>query len=255
MPVEQIRLKIWIITLLLGGLGWNFAAKPVFSQNQFVRPQVARELGNPEPIRSPHFGPLSQTSRATPANQPAIEDENVKVASYVETSRAPNPGAIQKQPAAWETLSGKLGQQFSNMDWQRMVASLAIVIGGYLALIWMLRLASPEQSRRKLPTEVVNIVGQTPFGPQRQLQLVRLGSKLVLLLVGPQGTQPIGEVTDPNEVEHLVCLCDPKARRQAARQGYTRKPETNQPNPSMEEFVRALQKALAKSGGVTEYEA
>jgi flagellar biogenesis protein FliO len=243
MPVEQIRLKTWILILLFSGLGWDFVDNPAFSQNQYVRPHVARELGNPEPFGLPQ----------TPL--PAIRDENVKVASYVETSRAPNPAAMQKQTAAWELWSEKLGQQFSNMDWQRMVASLAMVIGGYLALIWVLRIVSPEQARRKLPTEVVKIVGQTPFGPQRQLQLVRLGSKLVLLLVGPQGTQPIGEVTDPNEVEHLVCLCDPKARRQAARIGYTRKPEPNQPNPSMEEFVRALQKALANSGGVTEYEA
>ena len=60
---------------------------------------------------------------------------------------------------------------------------------------------------KALPTEVVEVMGRTPFGPQQNLQLVRLGNKLLLLLNGPDGTHPIGEVSDPSEVEYLASLC------------------------------------------------
>ena len=32
------------------------------------------------------------------------------------------------------------------------------------------------------------------------------------MIHGPDGTQPIGEVTDPAEVEHLVALCNGRTR-------------------------------------------
>ncbi len=91
----------------------------------------------------------------------------------------------------------------------KMLGSLALVLGGYFGFVWLMRKISPA-SNSQLPVEVVQILGRTAFGSRQNLQLVRLGSKLVLLLNGPEGTHPIGEITDPAEVQHLISLCAPK---------------------------------------------
>ena len=66
---------------------------------------------------------------------------------------------------------------------------------------------SQNGARTGLPSEVLEVIGQTSFGPRRTLQLVRLGNKLLLILNSPEGTHPIGEVTDAEEVEHITRVC------------------------------------------------
>lgn len=88
----------------------------------------------------------------------------------------------------------------------KMLSSLALVLGGYFAVVWITRKLSPASNSR-LPADVVDVLGRTPFGQKQSLQLVRLGNKLLLLLEGPDGTHPIGEITDPQEVHQLTTQC------------------------------------------------
>jgi len=97
---------------------------------------------------------------------------------------------------------------FQNIDIGRMLGSLALVLGGYFSLVWVSRQFGGGNG--KVPSEVLEILGQVPFGPKKQLQIVRLGSKLLLLINSPEGTHPIGEITDPEEVEYLASLCQGK---------------------------------------------
>ncbi len=107
----------------------------------------------------------------------------------------------------------KFGSYFQNFDVGRMLGSLALVLGGYFSLVWVSRHFGENG---KVPSEVLEILGQTPFGPKKQLQIVRLGSKLLLLINSPDGTHPIGEITDPEEVEHLASLCQGRKTASAA---------------------------------------
>jgi len=102
----------------------------------------------------------------------------------------------------------KFGSYFHNFDAARMIGSLALVLGGYFGLVWVSRHFGGGNG--KVPKEVVEVLGQTSFGPKKHLQIVRLGSKLLLLINGPEGTHPIGEITDPQEVEYLASLCSGK---------------------------------------------
>ena len=94
---------------------------------------------------------------------------------------------------------------FGGADLGKMLGSLALVLGGYFGLVWVFR--TFNGASRALPTEVLEVMGHAPYGPKQSLQLVRLGSKLLLLINGPDGTQPVGEITDPVEVEYLSGLC------------------------------------------------
>ncbi len=130
-----------------------------------------------------------------------IRDDAVDEFSGVEDS--------YQQVGSW---GERLKQKFAGADVQKMIGSLAIVLGGYFGFVWVWRRFSPGGSGG-LPSEVLQVVGQTTFGPKKTLQLVRLGTKLLLLINGPEGTHPIGEITDPTEVEHITSLCSGRGTR------------------------------------------
>jgi flagellar biogenesis protein FliO len=96
-----------------------------------------------------------------------------------------------------------------------MSASLFLVLGGFFILAWFVRRMAP-QAQRPLPREVVEVLGRSPLGPRRQLQLIRFGGKLVLTSVSNDGVQPISEVTDPDEVQNLTQQCRRKVESETA---------------------------------------
>lgn len=105
-----------------------------------------------------------------------------------------------------ESWVGKLKRTAASSDIGRMLGSLALVLGLYFGFVWIMRRLSPS-GNQTLPREVIELMGQIPFGPKRNLQLIRLGSKLLLIINSAEGSQALGEITDPNEVEYLVALC------------------------------------------------
>ena len=58
-----------------------------------------------------------------------------------------------------------------------------------------------------LPREVLEVLGRAPLAERKQMQLLRLGNKLVLIAVSPTGTDTLAEITDPVEVDRLTGCC------------------------------------------------
>jgi len=134
----------------------------------------------------------------------------------------------QWQEGQWQD---KFKSYFQNFDVGRMLGSLALVLGGYFSLVWVSRQFGGGNG--KVPSEVLEILGQVPFGPKKQLQIVRLGSKLLLLINSPEGTHPIGEITDPEEVEYLASLCQGRKTTNAANVLRIAKAAASQPSDSI----------------------
>lgn len=86
-------------------------------------------------------------------------------------------------------------------------AGVAITVGLLLSFVWLLRSLSPKSSRQ-LPREVVEVLGRLPLAGKQTTQLVRVGSKLVLVAVTPEGATTLTEIADPEEVARLVAACD-----------------------------------------------
>ena len=84
--------------------------------------------------------------------------------------------------------------------------SLAVVLGLFFAVVWMMRRASPKGSAL-LPGEVVEVLGRAPLAGRQQMHLLRCGNKLLLVSVTPAGAETLTEVTDPLEVDRLAGLC------------------------------------------------
>jgi flagellar biogenesis protein FliO len=112
-----------------------------------------------------------------------------------------------RRPMDWASLS-----RWTKQPITAAVLSLAIVLMLYLIMRGWWR----GNSRRRpvyLPRQVVEVIGYVPMGNRQQLQLVRLGSKLVLVAVTAGGAKSLAEVTDPVEVDQILaaCRCGPSA--------------------------------------------
>lgn len=163
-------------------------------------------------------------------------------------------------------LTGKFQSLLGSSETGKMLGSLALVLGLYFAFVWVMRKINPG-GNRGLPPEVISVMGQIPFGPRRNLQLVRLGSKLLLLMNSPEGTQPLGEITDSTEVEYLSSLCPGKTQSKNDRfnavQHATQRladaasppsahPRTVQPNTNLTQVIKILENAAKQGGAVFE---
>jgi flagellar motor switch/type III secretory pathway protein FliN/flagellar biogenesis protein FliO len=89
-----------------------------------------------------------------------------------------------------------------------VVGSLAIVLGVFFLLAWVLRRTSPSAAG-VLPSEVFEVLGRAPLGQRQQVRLLRCGNKLLLVSGGAPGcnTKTLTEITDPLEVNRLASLC------------------------------------------------
>jgi flagellar biogenesis protein FliO len=97
-----------------------------------------------------------------------------------------------------------------------LLFSLGVVVGLFYGAAWFIRRSLPPAARR-LPTEVVEVLGRAPLAGRQQMQLVRLGAKLLLVAISADGANCLSEVTTANEVDRLMSLC--QESRRAPRNG------------------------------------
>lgn len=101
-----------------------------------------------------------------------------------------------------------------------VLGSLAVVLGLFFLLAWLLKRAAPKTSAA-LPASVVEPLGRAPLGPRQYVHLLRVGNKLLLVSLSPGGAETLTEITDPVEVDRLAGLCmqaRPNSSSEAFRQ-------------------------------------
>lgn len=176
-----------------------------FEQDGFVQGSSWPEASSPEVV--PRFDPevnqatfeakIENISDAISSNSQDLMSKVQPFADDLTESLRDGSGA------SWVA---DIKNAMGGADIGKVISSLAIVLGGYFGFVWLMRKLNPQGSLG-LPQEVVEVLGQTSFGAGKKLQLVRLGSKLLLLMNTNDGTQTIGEITEPSEVEYLASLC------------------------------------------------
>ena len=188
-------------------------AAPTTHAMPIAEPPVANETtAAAQPI--PQFPPTSPstTSHGTAslasftseaASASGAEDDDFRrlaprAASAVLSSNG-DVGAAAKKPKlpfsfpAAESLTTALG-------------GLAAVVALFLVCAWLFRRTGPQQPG-VLPSEAFALLGVAPLAGRNVAHLIRLGNKLVLLAIAPDGVQTLAEVTDPAEVDRLSGLC------------------------------------------------
>ncbi|HEY2841086.1 MAG TPA: flagellar biosynthetic protein FliO, partial [Pirellulales bacterium] len=172
-----------------------------------------------------------QTSHEAPLLQPGIAQTPSKSLTNKSGSAGKTPirpGAADSRYADKDAGSSS-ATSGAGSSFVAVMASLAVVIGVLFLVMWMMRRVVPGGTRR-LPTEVVDVLGHVPLGHRQQAQLIRFGKKLVLVNVTATGAETLTEVTDPDEVEHLTNLArqsspaNPAASFRQILQQFERKP-------------------------------
>lgn len=86
-----------------------------------------------------------------------------------------------------------------------IAASLFVVIGLFMIFAWVGKKNMKPGSGR-LSKEIVQVLGKSQLSGKQQLELVRVGQKLLLLCITPNGADTLTEITDPAEVERLLTI-------------------------------------------------
>ncbi len=189
-------------------------------------PQALLEIAPPPQIT---LNPLRYDASVLPARleQPSFSDEQLspgvpEVSAPEEAEprpmQVPPPSdsrrrlAAPRERAVASPSSAK--PKFFDISWSNLPldptttgAALAMVVGLFLLTVTLFKRAAPK-SQRLLPSEVASVVGRIPLGGKQVAQLLKVGSKLVLVCVTPEGVKPLTEVTDPAEVTRLLGLCE-----------------------------------------------
>jgi flagellar biogenesis protein FliO len=156
----------------------------------------ARPIPTPSTYQPQPFASPAATNRQPPVN--------VRLTSASETSKSPlrlaprsqNARSTLERPAAPTATSALVS----------VGGSLCAVLGIFLVVAWCTRRFTPAGTAL-LPKEAIESLGRAPLTARQQMQLIRVGNKLLLVALSPTGTEPLTEITDAAEVEHLLSLC------------------------------------------------
>ena len=163
------------------GAGSSSAQESVYTRHLEARPI---------PAESPPHSPV----RLATAEEPVPIAERGSPLRL--TPRSESGTRPIDRPAA-PTASGAIGT---------VAGSLAIVIGLFLVLVWCSRRFAPAGSAQ-VPKEALELLGRSSLGARHQVQLVRIGNKLLLVAITAAGAETLTEITDAEEVERLAALC------------------------------------------------
>jgi len=100
-----------------------------------------------------------------------------------------------------DTISGSQ----SGKSILKVVGGLSLVIAIFYGFAVFAR-RNGARINSRLPGTVLEVLGAMPIDGKRNLQLVRLGGKILLLCVSSTQVETVGEVSDPVEVDHMMSM-------------------------------------------------
>lgn len=152
----------------------------------------------------PYSGPASPGGAAAPTayQQPVSASDTTLTLSPQKPRSLTGHTEPDKRPAGLQPLMTVGG-------------SLAVVLGVFFLLVWVLRKASPN-GFATLPPEAFEVLGRAALAHRQQVHLLRCGNKLLLVSVTATGAETLAEITDPAEVDRLASLCRQGRSRGAA---------------------------------------
>jgi flagellar protein FliO/FliZ len=143
---------------------------------------------------------LAQTD-SNPAAPPVYN-----AASVARQQTESAPLALKPQASDNFTKTGKQPGGLPTIT--TVIGSLAVVLGIFFLIVWVLRRASPNRLA-VLPAEALEVLGHATLANHQQVHLLRCGNKLLLVSAAAAGgaANTLTEITDLVEVERLAGLC------------------------------------------------
>lgn len=187
---------VWALTLIAGA---QAATANDYSGSQ-VPPNQPIQIKNEVP---PAFPPLAQALHveAVPAaGEQPVNPAAAQPAAAVEPLRLPPPSkTADDEGITMPTFNFQSNQTAS------IAASLFVVVGLFLIFAWVGK-KNMKPNNGRLSKEIIQVLGKSQLSGKQQLELVRVGQKLLLLCVTPSGVETLTEITEPGEVERLLTI-------------------------------------------------
>lgn len=187
--------SVWALTLIAGA---QVAMANDYAGSQ-VPPNQPLQIQNEAP---PAFPPLAQALHveAVPDAGGAMANPAVaQPAAAVEPLKLPPPSKAKDEGVSMPVFNFQGNQTAS------IAASLFVVVGLFLIFAWVGKKNMKPGSGR-LSKEIIQVLGKSQLSGKQQLELVRVGQKLLLLCVTPNGVETLTEITEPSEVERLLTI-------------------------------------------------
>ncbi len=187
---------------------WRLSARGELRRGmRMARPEPA-ELRLPRPAAR---RPVQQAAHTTtfPANR-SLSGAPPADAAHLQSPARPDDRSGEEKTrltsdGARSRASGAPARESKHV--LATVGSLAAVLGLFAIVVWTIRRGMPKSLQQRLPSDVVDVLGQATLGHRQHVQLIRLGQRLLLVSVTPNGAETLTEVTDAAEVERLTTLC------------------------------------------------
>jgi flagellar biogenesis protein FliO len=151
-------------------------------------------------LRHSESSPATQLPKYDAEVQPAKGTSDGKVLDAPKPRQLAPRSRSDKQAAARSPLTKPTDSLIT------IGGSLCVVLSLFFALAWLTRRGLPK-SLGKLPGEVIEVLGKAPLVKGQELQLVRVGAKLLLICVTPTGCETLTEIVDRSEVDRLSTIC------------------------------------------------
>ncbi|MFN3150984.1 FliO/MopB family protein [Bremerella sp.] len=187
--------SVWALTLIAGA---EVVMANDYAGSQ-VPPNQPLQIQNEAP---PAFPPLAQALHveAVPDGGDAMPNPAVaQPAAAVEPLKLPPPSNAKDEGVSMPVFNFQGNQTAS------IAASLFVVVGLFLIFAWVGKKNMKPGSGR-LSKEIIQVLGKSQLSGKQQLELVRVGQKLLLLCVTPNGVETLTEITEPSEVERLLTI-------------------------------------------------
>lgn len=181
--------RLTILTLFLAAAAGDAPAQDAQRTSAYGAP--SRRVIQPAAFVEESVAPIAELDPATAAAPETSPSTPLRLAP-----RGKSPAKELSRPAAASSTSAIT----------TVAGSLGIVLGLFVVLVWFSRRFAPAGTAA-LPKEAVELLGRTSLGGTHQLQLVRVGTKLLLVALSSQGARTLTEITSAAEVERLSDLC------------------------------------------------
>ncbi|MBA2116890.1 FliO/MopB family protein [Bremerella alba] len=191
-----------ILATCVLALTW-FAGAPAATANDYpgsqVPPNQPLQIRNEAP---PAFPPLAQALHVE-----AVPDagHNAPIPAVAQPAAAVEPLRLPPPSKAKDTGVSMPVFNFQSNQTASIAASLLVVVGLFLIFAWVGK-KNMKPGGSRLSKEIIQVLGKSQLSGKQQLELVRVGHKLLLLCVTPNGVETLTEITEPGEVERLLAI-------------------------------------------------
>lgn len=147
-------------------------------------------------------GEIAQGDKPLPRTGVSAEIRQELDEKYAALPALSPPGDFEEGEKS-DSGTRKTTMPFDLKSTMPVVGSLVLVLGAFFLFAVLMKKVNPN-SGVNLPKDAFEVVGKTQLTQKQQLHLIRIGFRLVLVSVSPDGVQPICEITDQDEVARVL---------------------------------------------------